>query len=138
MNDIIKDFTSRFLNKNIQDNFRVGDFIKVYQKIKEGGKEKQIEHQGLVIAKKHGKGLNATFTIRNVYQGIGVEKIFPLHLPSISRIEVLKKAQKVRTAKLYWVRDKSEKDVRKRLRLQDLKGKSTGLKKDKKEEQVKS
>lgn len=116
MDEIIKQYTNQFLNKNIVD-FQVGDFIKVVQKIKDGDKDREIEHKGLVIAKKHGKGLDGTFTIRNVYQNIGVEKTFPLHLPSIVKIEILKRAKKVRSAKLYWVRGRTEKEVRSRIGL---------------------
>lgn len=117
MEEIIKNYLQQFLNKNISGDFKVGDFIKVVQKIKENDKDKEIEHKGLVIAKKHGKGLDGTFTIRNVYQDIGVEKTFPLHLPSIVKIEILKRAQRVKTAKLYWTRGRTEKEIRTRLRL---------------------
>lgn len=116
MHHLIQKFTQKFFKKDI-DNFKVGDFIKVYQKIKEDKKEKELIHEGLVIAKKHGKGINATFTIRSIYDGVGVEKIFPLHLPSISKIEVLKRAQRAKKAKLYWVREKTEKEIKKRLKL---------------------
>ena len=82
---------------------RTGDTVKVYQKIKEKGKERIQPFEGLVIAKKHGKGAMATFTVRKLFAAIGVEKVYPMHSPTISKIEVVKKS-KIRRAKLYWVR----------------------------------
>lgn len=67
--------------------FRVGDTVTVHQKIQEGGKERVSPFTGLVIARSHGNGANATFTVRAVLSGIGVERTFPLHSPRIERIE---------------------------------------------------
>lgn len=85
-------------------DIRPGQTVRVYQKIAEGGKERVQVFEGLVLAAKHGKGINGTITVRKVSQGYGVEKIFPLASPLIEKIEVMKRA-KVRRAKLYHLRD---------------------------------
>jgi len=82
---------------------RPGDTVKVYQKIKEKGKERLQAFEGVVLARKHGKGVNATITVRKVIGGVGVEKIFPIHTPTIGKIEIIKRG-KVRRAKLYYLR----------------------------------
>ncbi|OGZ95080.1 MAG: 50S ribosomal protein L19 [Candidatus Sungbacteria bacterium RIFCSPHIGHO2_01_FULL_50_25] len=92
-----------------------GDSIRVIQKVKEGDKERLSPFEGLVIAVKHGKGPTATFTVRKVIGGIGVERIFPLHSPMISKVEVLRHS-KVRRAKLYYIREKAAKETRKRMK----------------------
>jgi len=83
---------------------RPGDTVKVHQKIKEGGKERIQIFEGVVIAAKHGKGISGTLTVRKVVDGVGVERIFPLHAPSLAKIDVVSSA-KVRRAKLYYLRD---------------------------------
>lgn len=83
---------------------RPGDTIKVHQKIKEGDKERIQIFEGIVIARKHGKGISATITVRKVVEGVGVERVFPVHSPSIAKIEVVKSG-KVRRSKLYYLRD---------------------------------
>lgn len=95
---------------------RPGDTIKVYQKIKEGDKERLALFEGLVIARKHGKGITATITLRKVVGGIGVERVFPLHSPTIEKIEVLRRSR-VRRAKLYYIREKAAREVRKKMKL---------------------
>jgi large subunit ribosomal protein L19 len=85
-------------------DLRSGDTVKVYQKIKDGDKERIQVFEGVVIAKKHGKGINATFTVRKISDDIGVERIFPLHAPFIEKIEITKRA-KVRRSKLYYLRN---------------------------------
>ena len=82
---------------------RPGDTVKIYQKVKEQNKERLQAFEGIVIARKHGKGISATITVRAVISGIGVEKIFPIHSPIIEKIEVLKKG-KARRANLYYLR----------------------------------
>ena len=82
---------------------RSGDTIKVHQKIKEGDKERIQIFEGIIIAKKHGKSIPATMTVRKVVDGIGVERIFPIHSPSLAKIEVIKHG-KVRRSKLYYLR----------------------------------
>ena len=84
-------------------DIRPGDTVRVSQKIKEGEKEKIQIFEGLVIARKHRKEMGATITVRKVISGIGVERIFPIHSPTIEKIEILKRG-KVRRAKLYYLR----------------------------------
>ena len=88
-----------------------GYTVKVYQKIKEGDKEKIQVFEGLVIAKKHGKGISSTITVRKTISGVGVERIFPVHSPNIEKIEVVKQ-EKVRRAKLYYLREAKGKRAR--------------------------
>jgi len=84
---------------------RPGYTVVVNQKIKEGGKERIQPFEGLVIAAKHGRGINGTITVRKISGGIAIERTFPLHSPTIEKIKVIKKA-KVRRAKLYYLRGK--------------------------------
>lgn len=94
---------------------RPGDTVEVVQKIKEGGKDRLARFQGIVIAKKHGRGISATFTVRKVVDGIGVERIFPLHSPVISQINILQHS-KVRRAKLYYIRERASREVRRKMK----------------------
>jgi large subunit ribosomal protein L19 len=102
MNQKIEKFLKPYLKENLPD-LRPGDTVRVHQKIKEGDKEKIQVFEGLIIARKHGKEIGSTITVRKVISGIGVERIFPLHSPTIEKIEVLKR-EKVRRAKLYYLR----------------------------------
>lgn len=104
MHQKIIEISKRYYSKHKADP-QPGETVKVYQKIKEGEKERIQTFEGVVISRKHGSGMNATFTLRKKsLAGIGVEKTYPLHLPTIIKIERLKKA-KVRRAKLYYLRD---------------------------------
>ncbi len=94
-------------------DFKPGFTVKVHQLIKEGGKERTQIFEGLVIARKGGKGTNATFMVRKLSHGVGVERIFPLHSPNISKLEVVK-ADNVRKAKLYYVRERKDNNPRTR------------------------
>ena len=82
----------------------IGDLVKVSVRIKEGDKSRIQMFEGTVIAKKHG-GINETFTVRRVAHGCGVERVFPLHSPSVEKVEVVRNG-KVRRAKLYYLRDR--------------------------------
>lgn len=84
-------------------DFKVGYTVKVHNRIKEGGKERIQIFEGLVIARKGGVGANATFMVRKIASGVGVERIYPLHSPNIAKIEVVKD-DVVRQGKLYYVR----------------------------------
>ncbi len=88
-----------------------GDRVRIHQKIKVENNERVQISEGLVIARKHGNENTATITIREVVDKVGVEKIFPLHSPTIEKIEVIKKGE-ARKSKLYYLRDKSRKEIR--------------------------
>lgn len=106
----VENMLKQFLKKGIPD-IRPGDTVKVYQKFKDKDKEKIQIFEGLVIARKHGKEIGATITVRKVIGGVGVERIFPIHLPTIDKIEILKRS-KVRRAKLYYLREAKGKRAR--------------------------
>lgn len=91
--------------------FKVGDSVKVFVKIKEGDKERLQAFSGTVIARDNGKGPSATFTVRRISFGVGVEKVFPVCSPAIDRVEVEHTA-KVRRAKLYYLRELTGKKAR--------------------------
>ncbi len=93
---------SPFLRSDIPD-FRAGDTVKVHVKVAEGDKERIQIFQGVVIARR-GSGTRETFTVRKMSGGMGVERVFPLHTPTIEKIEVIRRG-KVRRAKLYYLRD---------------------------------
>ena len=93
--------------------FRVGNTVKVHQKIREGSKERVQIFEGLVIARKGGTGVNATFMVRKIASGVGVERIYPLHSPNIVKLEVVKSPE-VRQAKLYYVRKRQDNTPRAR------------------------
>lgn len=101
--DLITKLTSAQLRPE-QDNFEVGDTVKVHAKIKEGNRERVQIFEGTVIAKKHG-GISETMTVRRMSYGVGVEKTFPIHSPNIEKFEVVRHG-KVRRAKLYYLRDR--------------------------------
>ena len=84
--------------------FEVGDTVRVHVRITEGNKTRVQVYEGTVIAKKHG-GISETFTVRRVAHGCGVERVFPLHAPSVEKVEVVRLG-KVRRAKLYYLRDR--------------------------------
>ncbi|MEI7480242.1 MAG: 50S ribosomal protein L19 [bacterium] len=94
---------------------RSGDTIRVWQKIKEGDKTRLQAFEGLVLARKHGSEAGATFTVRKVVDGVGVEKIFPLFSPNIDSIETIRRA-KVRRSKLYYIREKATKEIKRHMR----------------------
>jgi large subunit ribosomal protein L19 len=96
-------------------DLRSGDTVKVHQKIQEKGKTRIQIFEGLIIARKHGREAGGTFTVRAVTSGVGVEKIYPLYSPMIDKIEIVRRA-KVRRAKLYHIRDKAAREVKRQLR----------------------
>ena len=110
MNQELLNFVSR---SNLKDRpqVKVGQTVKVYQKIKEGEKERIQTFQGLVIQVSGSKGINQTFTVRATLSGYGVEKVFPVHSDVVDKIEIIKQS-KVRRAKLYYMRERSGKSAR--------------------------
>ena len=101
MNEIIKEIEAAQVKEQIPE-FNVGDTVKVYGKIKEGNRERIQVFEGTVL-KKQGGSNRATFTVRKLSNGVGVEKTWPLHSPNVEKIEVVRKG-KVRRAKLYYLR----------------------------------
>lgn len=104
---------------------RSGDTVRVHQKIQEKGKTRLQVFEGLVIATKHGREIGATFTVRTTLSGVGVEKTFPLYSPMIGKIEIVRRS-KVRRAKLYYIRDKASREIRRSLRNMIMVNLSTG------------
>jgi large subunit ribosomal protein L19 len=92
-----------------------GMTVRVWQKIQEKGKTRLQAYEGLILACKHGHEAGATFTVRRVASGVGMEKIFPLYSPNIDKIEILREA-KTRRSKLYYIRDKAAREIRRRMR----------------------
>ena len=101
------DFIQALTNEQIKTEvpvIRIGDTIRVHNKIKEGNRERIQMFEGTVIAK-HGGGISETFTVRRVSYGCGVEKTFPLHSPNVAKVDIVR-VGKVRRAKLYYLRDR--------------------------------
>ena len=101
--DLMQSFTQKHL-KAEPPVVTVGDTVRVHLKVKEGNRERIQIFEGTVIAKKHG-GIEETFTVRRISYGIGVEKVFPVHSPSIVKVETVRHGY-VRRAKLYYLRDR--------------------------------
>ena len=106
--DLIKELTKSQIKE--MPAVEVGDTVKVHVKVKEGARERIQVYEGIVIAKKHG-GIGETITVRRVSYGVGVEKVFPLHSPSIDTIQVVRNGA-VRRAKLYYLRGRVGKSAK--------------------------
>lgn len=113
MYEIIKEIEQEQLKKSV-DDFRTGDTVKVYAKIKEGNRERIQAFEGTVL-KIQGASHRKTFTVRKISNGVGVEKTWPLHSPNVEKIEVVR-AGKVRRAKLFYLRQR----VGKRAKVKEL------------------
>ena len=107
--NLIKEFEREQLKKQLPEIY-VGDTVKVGVKITEGNKERVQPYEGVVIAKRHG-GLHQTITVRRIFQGIGVERVFMLHSPQVASLKVERRG-KVRRAKLFYLRDRVGKATR--------------------------
>ena len=107
--NLIKEFENEQLKKELPEIY-VGDTVKVGIKITEGNKERVQPYEGVVIAKRHG-GINQTITVRRIFQGIGVERVFMLHSPQVASLKVERRG-KVRRAKLFYLRDRVGKATR--------------------------
>src|SRR3989344_268005 len=145
-NITIKDFASSPVDVTGREKLdvRAGDVVKVWQKIKEKDKFRLQAFEGLVLGRKHGKEAGGTFTVRKVVDGVGVERIFPLYSPLIYKVEILKRS-KVRQAKLYHIRKKAAKEIKREMsslrRLKDEPVEDTKeaeVKKEEKKEEAKS
>ncbi|HET6348892.1 MAG TPA: 50S ribosomal protein L19 [Candidatus Krumholzibacteria bacterium] len=107
--NIMDRIEARMLSKKTHD-FRVGDTVKVMVRVVEGNKTREQAFQGTVI-KQNGHGVTETFTVRKISSGVGVERVFPIHSPNVTRIEVLRRGR-VRRAKLYYLRERVGKAAR--------------------------
>ena len=107
--NLVEEFENEQLKKELPEIY-VGDTVKVGVKITEGNKERVQPYEGVVIAKRHG-GLNQTITVRRIFQGIGVERVFMLHSPQVASLNVERRG-KVRRAKLFYLRDRVGKATR--------------------------
>ncbi len=110
MSKILDKIDQEQRKKEAPTKFEVGDMVSVHVKIREGEKERIQLYKGTVIAKK-GKGATETFTVRRISYGEGVERLFPMHSPSVVKVEV-ERPGKVRRAKLYYLRELSGKESR--------------------------
>ncbi len=113
--DTIRIFNSKQNLKNLPE-IKPGLTLRVHQKIKDGAKTRTQVFEGLVIARKHGTGPNGTITVRKISKGIGVERVFPLHMPAIEKFEIVK-TSKVRRAKLYYLRGKTTRETRRKIKI---------------------
>ncbi|ACK42807.1 MULTISPECIES: 50S ribosomal protein L19 [Dictyoglomus] len=109
MDLIIQNLEKEYMKKDIPEIWP-GDTVRVHYRIVEGDKERIQVYEGVVIAKKHG-GIRETITVRKVVQGVGVERIFPLHSPLVEKIEVVRRGR-VRRAKLYYLRERKGKSAK--------------------------
>lgn len=105
--------------KQTQIQVRSGDVVRVWQKIVEGEKERLAQFEGAVLKVNGDRGLSGSFTVRRVIDGIGVERTFPLHSPTIVKVEKLRQI-KTRRSRLFYLRDLTEKQIRRRTELADL------------------
>jgi large subunit ribosomal protein L19 len=96
-------------------DFTSGDTVRVWSKIEDKGKFRLQAFEGLVLARKHGTTPSATFTVRKISNSVGVERIYPLYSPMIDKIEITKRA-KTRRSKLYYIRDKAAKEIRRKMK----------------------
>ncbi len=107
--DVIRSIEAEFIKSDLPKIY-VGDTVKVGVRIQEGGKERVQPYEGVVIANRKG-GINETITVRKIFQGVGVERVFLIHSPAVAKIEVLRRGR-VRRAKLYYLRDRVGKATR--------------------------
>lgn len=112
------------MNDRKELGIRAGDTVRVHQKIQDKGKTRLQVFEGIVLARKHGAEAGATFTVRKVASGVGVEKIYPLYSPNIDKIEIVKRS-KVRRAKLYYIREKVAREIKRQMRRMNLVSMST-------------
>lgn len=113
--ELLEKFIEEYINSQTMPQVNVGDTVKVHVKVKEGSRERIQVFEGTVIAKKHG-GIEETITVRRLSYGVGVEKVFPVHSPSIEKIETVRSGF-VRRAKLYYLRDRVGKAAKVREKL---------------------
>ncbi len=92
-----------------------GATVRVWERVKEGDKERESSFNGLVLARKHGSQAGATFTVRGTVAGVGVEKVYPIHSPRIAKVDIISSPKKVSRSKLYYIRNLSKKETRQKV-----------------------
>ena len=112
---LIHAFAAKHSPASKYNDLKVGMTVRVHQRLKAGEKGKNQMFEGIIIARKHGDEPGATITVRRVVSGYGVEKVYPLRLPSIEKIDVIKTGR-TRRAKMYYLREKTAKEIRKKTR----------------------
>lgn len=103
------------ISAEISRKIRPGAIVRVWEKIKDGDKERISKFEGMVLARKHGSEKGATFTVRATVSSVGVEKIYTLHSPRVEKVEVISSPKKVRRAKLYYIRNISKREIQTKL-----------------------
>jgi len=124
MDTTLQTFTPVDVAARKQVGIKPGDTVRVHQKIEEKGKTRIQVFEGVVLAVKHGTEPGATFTVRRTASGVGVERIFPLYSPVLEKIEIVRRA-KVRRAKLYYIREKVAREIKRQMRRMQLTSIST-------------
>ena len=112
--DLVKVLSEKYMKEELPE-MNVGDTVRVLVRVKEGNRERTQAFEGTIIAKKHG-GINETITVRRISYGVGCEKVFPVHSPSIVSVETVRRG-KVRRAKLYYLRERVGKRAKVKERL---------------------
>lgn len=103
------------ISKETLYKIKSGATVRVWEKVKEGDKDRVTRFEGMILARKHGSEPGSTFTVRGTVAGIGVEKIFPIHSPRIDKVDILNSPKKVSRSKIYYVRDLSKRQTRQKL-----------------------
>lgn len=105
------------MDQEILKNIKPGAIVRVTERVKEGDKERESNFEGLVLARKHGSEAGATFMVRGTVAGVGMEKVYPINSPCISKVTIISSPKKVHRAKLYYIRDLSAKEIRQKIGL---------------------
>lgn len=103
------------ITTEVNQKIKPGATVRVWEKIKEGDKVRLSKFEGLVLARKHGNESGASFTVRATIAGVGVEKVYPIHAPTIEKVDVISSPRKVSRSKLYYIRTRSKKEIRQKL-----------------------
>jgi large subunit ribosomal protein L19 len=103
------------MDQEIMKKIKAGATVRVHERIKDGDKEREALFEGLVLARKHGSEIGATFTVRATVAGVGMEKVYPIHSPTIVKVDILSSPKKVHRSKLYYIRDLSKKEIRQKV-----------------------
>ncbi len=106
---------THMISEAIYPKLKSGATVRVFERVKEGDKERVSRFEGLILARKHGSEAGASFTVRALVAGVGVEKVFPLHSPTIEKVEVVSSPRKVSRSKLYYVRTLSRRATQQKM-----------------------